>query len=70
MYPDTPDGAIACLKELSILDLDHASAVPDPVVDGVWLVKLANGVKVIVYLAGYKDPFGKIRQIDDFEVED
>jgi len=68
-YPDTAGGAIACLQSDSTLDVKEATARPDPSVEGVWEVRCPNGDRAIVYLAGYKDPFGQIRSRNDFEAE-
>lgn len=69
-YPNAPEGAIRYLSEDSDLDLDGATAIPDPHVSGVWLVRMTDGRRAIVYLAGYPDPFGREREHNDFEVED
>ncbi len=72
-YPDTSAGAIHYLRDDSTLShLDSASAKPDPSVRGVWMVvsDKAPWRRAIVYLAGYRDPFGTIRDHNDFEVED
>lgn len=70
-YPDSVPGALACLQELSDgLDLQNATAKPDPSVRGVWQVTLKSGQRAIVYLAGYPDPMGKVRPYSDFEIED
>ena len=70
-YPDTAKGAIQYLKDDSTLNLKHATAKADPKVDGVWLVKMPKEDESsrygIVYLAGYKDVWGDIRQENDFE---
>jgi hypothetical protein len=52
---------------------------PDPQVEGVWgffkqVAKYKDGILVsprclvVVYLAGYKEPFGNIRENDYFEM--
>lgn len=69
-YPDTADGAIQALKELSVLNCEGCTARPDPSVRGVWEVKNPKGQRAIVYLAGYPDPMGNTRISNDFEVED
>jgi hypothetical protein len=48
-FPDTEQGAIEFMKFMSSHNMDGATARPDPVVDGVWLVSHKNG-KSIVYL--------------------
>ena len=75
VYPDTRKGVIAFLHKecgesdfMQILDLDTADIYPDPVVHGVWGIDSANKkIRVIVYLAGYKDPHGNEREYNDFE---
>lgn len=70
-YPDSPEGAVQCLRDMSSgLNLQGATARPDPSVQGVWQVTMKGGQRVIVYLGGYKDPFGNVRTSNDFEVED
>lgn len=71
-YPDSQDGAVACLKEMSTLKTKGATARPDPSVQGVWLVTLPaeGGRRAVVYLGGYRDPMGQVRPNNDFEVED
>lgn len=69
-YPDTEEGAISYLRDDAALDLDGATARPDPSVEGVWEVTLESGRRAIVYLAGYEDPWGRERDWNDFEVED
>lgn len=68
-YRDTSDGVLSYLRHDSNLDLrkeNIRSITPDPSVEGVWEVMLSD-TQVIVYLAGYKDPWGEIRKTDDFE---
>ena len=74
-YPDTEEGALACLRDDSTLDLEGATCIPDPWVRGVWLVTLADHahpgpddpVQAIVYLKGYPDQWGERRPYNDFE---
>lgn len=71
-YDDTAAGAIEALTELSSYNTTNAYARPDPSVRGVWLVtcpenKKHNAKQFIVYLKGYKDPLGQIREVNDFE---
>jgi len=69
-YPDSAQGAVACLAALSEgIDLKGATARPDPSVEGVWLVICKNGDRAVVYLAGYREPSGNRRDHNDFEVE-
>lgn len=69
-YKDSEHGAIQYLRDDAALDLDGATARPDPSVEGVWEVTLRDGRRAIVYLAGYRDPWGRERQWNDFELEE
>ena len=74
-YPDSQKGAIAALSNMSTWDVSQATAVPDPQVQGVWLVTNIfqnDGIKgqAIVHLAGYKDSYGNVRDMNDFESEE
>lgn len=70
-YDDSKFGAVQMLKEMSVFDLRRAKVVPDQSVEGVWKVTICSGkfkgVEVIAYLAGYLDPFGHLREFNDFE---
>src|ERR1035437_8691429 len=68
-YPDSKAGVIAFLNDpkevqqrfTKSLDLPTCNIHADPSVVGVWAVdSMKIGVRVIIYLGGYKDPFGKI----------
>jgi hypothetical protein len=72
-FPDTAQGAIDALLDMSVFKREEVTgAIPDPSVEGVWLVRLklkwdpdTNGA--IVFLAGYRDPWGQVRAHNDFE---
>ena len=75
-YSDTKEGVLNCLREESTIELpdDNNEIVvePDPCVEGVWKVNLDPNWNdgddtVIVYLSGFKDPFGDIREFNDWE---
>lgn len=71
-YEDQARGALQYLRDESDLDLDGATARPDPAVEGVWLVTLAEptvegDTHAVVYLRGYRDPWGQERDSNDFE---
>jgi hypothetical protein len=75
-FPDNEQGAIQALLSMAdpreIKSTNIAKANPDPQVEGVWEILFKKPIpggdtKAIVYLAGYPDPFGKIRAYDDFE---
>lgn len=72
-FPDSSDGAKVALKVMSSFDprkISRASIEPDPSVAGVWVIYDVgdSGEDAIVYLKGYKDPYGTIRGENDFEV--
>ncbi len=73
-YDDNARGAIQALGDMSVWDVSKAKAKPDPQVDGVWMVtnilQDGTGGRAIVYLAGYKDPYGDVRRENDFEDEE
>ena len=73
-YPDTKEGVIQMLKNDAspslVKDLNLATAViePDNAAEGTWSVdSMKTGDRVVVYLSGYKDPQGRVREYDDFE---
>ena len=71
-YPDTTSGAIQALSDMSSLDTSGAVALSDTV-QGVYKVLTPNDYDVsfaIVYLAGYRDPWGRVRACNDFECEE
>lgn len=77
IFPNTPAGAIEALKFmadkgfLKELDLKSVKVKRDPSVEGVWAIdSLKAGIRVIVYLAGYKDPYKQKRELNDFEEGD
>jgi hypothetical protein len=73
IFPNTIEGVKDMLKVnadkswLKRVDLESCTFRHDPSVDGVWEVKMKNGKRIIAYLAGYKDPWGKKRDTNDFE---
>ena len=69
VYPDTRAGVLAYLEQAHGTPQDLAQAIvwPDPEVRGVWKVRLVSGIEVIVYLAGYPDPWGVLREHNDHE---
>lgn len=68
-YLDNEKGVISALRDLSDgIDFTDVSAIPDPQVIGVWKVFTPSmPCDWIVYLKGYHDPFGNIREFNDFE---
>jgi hypothetical protein len=71
-YPDTALGALQYLGDETqgALDLDAATVDPDSYVKGVWQVHTPSDPEVasaIVYLAGYEDSMGRVRERNDFE---
>lgn len=75
VHPDSEQGAKTALADMSIIKKEQmGEASADPAVEGVWKVTLnergrkKHGIDFcIVYLAGYKDPFGDVREVNDFE---
>lgn len=74
-FSDTSHGAVNCLLSMANanIKLDNIKAAyPDPQVEGVWEIlfkkPLRDGsTKAIVYMAGYREPYGNIRVENDFE---
>ena len=66
-YSDNSSGVLQMLSENSSSDLKGATLTPDPCHRGVWGVRLKDGHQVVAYLAGYSDPWGFVREINDFE---
>lgn len=67
-YPDTAKGAFDYLSDVGTFDLKDCEVHADPEVKGVWAADLRDGeTRVIVYLCGYPNPMGEIRQYNDFE---
>jgi hypothetical protein len=75
-YPDSKAGVLKFFqnpKEVKqtfakSLDLPNCDIHADPQVEGVWAIdSMKTGSRVIVYLGGYKDPWGEPRMFNDFE---
>jgi len=75
-FPDSKQGIISFLKDpkevqqsfTKKIDLDTCKIFPDPSVAGVWGVdSMKTGNRIVIYLGGYKDPFGDLRNHNDFE---
>jgi len=71
IYPDSIQGVQQALKTIANTDIiqhfDRAHWIPDPQVEGVWQGTAEDGARIIVYQAGYCDPWGNIRKDNDFE---
>jgi hypothetical protein len=75
VFPDTKEGALASFikgankRFVKKMDLPNCLVHADPQVEGVWAIdNFKTGVRVIIYLAGYREPGGRIRgPFDDFE---
>ena len=71
VYEDTFNGAVEFLKEETELKVDGAHGIPDPVVDGCWLIHLPYGhakvvgCSVLVWLFGV--PMSPVN-MPDFDV--
>ncbi|MAJ90030.1 MAG: hypothetical protein CMD08_01995 [Flavobacteriales bacterium] len=77
VFPDSKAGVLDLLREESNINMpednNQVNVVPDPWVEGVWKVdidpKINDGDNVaIVYLAGYADPWGIKRIVNDWEL--
>lgn len=69
-YPDTELGVIEFVQEFfdPSINLKQPKIEPDPEIQGVWKVE-TDSYRAIVYLKGYKEPFGNIREYNDFEIQ-
>lgn len=74
-YQDSVEGCKDFIAYETVLKVTPDTTFePDPAVAGVWRVRfLATRRKrrgehvIILYMAGYKDPWSKIRETNDFE---
>lgn len=69
-YPNTTQGVADMLRDTCAIPATVVDATSDPAVQGVWRFTLSNGVAGVAYLAGYLDPWGCTREINDFEIEE
>ena len=76
VYPDSKSGVLALLREETTINIpednNQITVQSDPVVEGVWKIdidpkKNDQDNVVIVYLAGYIDPWGMKRDVNDWE---
>jgi hypothetical protein len=66
VYPDTEDGAREFVNDFyDMTDLEIVGFQPDPTVAGVWKVSFNKDRDSIIFMAGYKNPFGIIRTVND-----
>jgi hypothetical protein len=66
-YNDNEAGAREFIvKETTITD-KIVSIKPDPDVRGVWCIEFPNKFAIIIFMGGYPDPWGKIREHNDFD---
>tara|TARA_Y100000992_G_scaffold287530_1_gene240401 strand:+ start:244 stop:510 length:267 start_codon:yes stop_codon:yes gene_type:complete len=77
VYPNSKVGVLSLLREESNINMsednNQINVVSDPSVEGVWKVdidpKINDGDNVvIVELAGYVDPWGIKRIVNDWEL--
>jgi hypothetical protein len=75
-FPDSKAGVLALLNSpkqiqqsfVKTLNLPKCVIFPDPSVEGVWAVDSpSTGIRLVIYLGGYRDPMGNIRPFNDFE---
>jgi len=69
-HPNNPAGVRAMLGECFSCTLKIKTYESDPQAAGVWRVTAHNGSQAIVYLAGYEDSWGQVREYNDAEFED
>jgi hypothetical protein len=74
IYSNTKNGVLEFMEDIcgkDILDTNKIKANMDSQANGTWRInspiKDSPIKSLIIYLAGYKDQTGKIRQINDFE---
>jgi len=68
IYPDTREGAFRFLTDCFLEPIKRPiQIIVDPQVDGVWKAENEDFI-AIVYLKGYKTPFGNIREYNDLEI--
>ena len=76
VYPDSKSGVLDLLREETTINIpednNQITVESDPCVEGVWKVDLDPKINdddnvVIVYLAGYVDPWGMKRIVNDWE---
>ena len=76
VYPDSKVGVLSLLREESTINIpeddNQITVEADPYVAGVWKVDIDPKTNdednvVIVYLAGYPDPWGNKRDVNDWE---
>ena len=76
IYSDTKEGVLSFLRKETHITLPESDenifATPDPCIEGVWKVDIDSRINdehdvILVYLAGYKNSWGKIRTYNDWE---
>lgn len=67
VYSNDVQGVALFIKQQTTITSDISRIKADPLVEGVWRTDHENGDSFVVYLAGYKDPFGNVRPFNDFE---
>ncbi len=66
-YADSAAGAREFIEKETSLSADGVQFDHDPYVEGVWRARFPEKGTMIIYLAGYPDPFGQIRDYNDCE---
>ena len=74
VFPNTKEGVLQYMQYgydksfLKKLDLPTCDIHSDPQVEGVWAVdSMASGFRCVIYLAGYRNPWGNKREHNDNE---
>ena len=76
LYADNKQGALRCAVDsyqksyIKELDLDTCKVFADPCVDGVWGIdSMKSGYRIVIFLGGYNNPWGKVRKFSEEELE-
>ena len=76
VYNDSKEGVLSLLRDETTVNIpednNQITADPDPCVEGVWKVDIDPKTNnednvVIVYLAGYVNPWGMKRIVNEWE---
>lgn len=66
-YKFAPEGPIQLLRDLSSYDTEGATAsLPFPEDSSCWYVTGPKMPRVVVFMAGYRDPIGNLQKFNEF----
>ena len=69
VYPDTGAGVMQFLRDESELEMAAYMFADRLQHRGVWRITARGKWRAVVYLKGYADQYGQIREVNDFEFE-